>query len=91
MNKLIIHPEKTEYMVIDHPRRQSKLPELPLCYLDNVRINLVHRTKYLGLTFDDKIRWKEQYKSVKGKVADGIASLRKLENILPQSQFLNVY
>ena len=29
INKLSIHPEKTEFMVIDHPRVQSKLPELP--------------------------------------------------------------
>ena len=29
INKLSIHPEKTAIMVIDHPRGQSKLPELP--------------------------------------------------------------
>ena len=91
INKLSIHPEKTEFMVIDHPRRQSKLPELQPFYLDNIRIKQVHKTKYLGLTVDDKLSWNEQYKSVKGKVASGLASLRKLKNILPQSQLLNVY
>ena len=91
INKLSIHPEKTEFMVIDHPRRQSKLPELQPFYLDNIRIKQVHKTKYLGLTVDDKLSWNEQYKSVKGKVAGGLASLRKLKNILPQSQLLNVY
>ena len=91
MNKLSIHPEKTEFMVIYHPRRQSKLPELRPFYLDNIRIKQVHKTKYLGLTVDDKLSWNEQYKSVKGKVAGGLASLRKLKNILPQSQLLNVY
>ena len=49
------------------------------------------KTKYLGLAVDDKLSWNEQYKSVKGKVAGGLASLRKLKNILPQSQLLNVY
>ena len=48
MNKLSIHAEKTEFMVIDHPRRQSKLPELPPFYLDHTRIKQVHITKYLG-------------------------------------------
>ena len=91
MNKLSIQPEKTEFMVIDHPRRQSKLPELQPFYLDNIRIKQVHKTKYLGLTVDDKLSWNEQYKSVKGKVAGGLVSLRKLKNILPQSQLLNVY
>ena len=91
MNKLSIHPEKTEFTVTDHPRRQGKLPELQPFYLDNTRINQVHKTKHLGLTVDDKLSWNEQYKSVKGKVAGGLASLRKLKNILPQSQLLNVY
>ena len=91
INKLSIHLEKTEFMVIDHPRRQSKLPELPPFYLDHTRIKQVHKTKYLGLTVDDKLCWDEQYKSVKGKVVGGLASIRKLKNILPQSQLLNVY
>ena len=72
INKLSIHPEKTEFMVIDHPRRQSKLPELQPFYLDNIRITQVHKTKYLGLTVDDKLSWSEQHKSVKGKVAGGL-------------------
>ena len=91
INKLSIHPEKTEFMVIDHPRRQSKLPELTPFYLDHTRIKQVHKTKYLGLTVDDKLCWDEQYKSVTGKVVGGLASIRKLKNILPQSQLLNVY
>ena len=40
---------------------------------------------------DDKLCWDEQYKSVEGKVVGGLASIRKLKNILPQSQLLNVY
>ena len=65
-----LDPESiTEFMVINHPQRQSKLPELQPFYLDNIRIKQVHKTKYLGLTFNDKLSWSEQYKSVKGKVA----------------------
>ena len=78
-------------MVFDHPRRQSKLPELPPFYLDGTRIKQVHKTKYLDLAVDDKLSWNEHYKSVKSKLASGLSSLRKLKNILPQSQLLNVY
>ena len=91
MNKLSIHPEKTEFIVIDHPRRQRKLPELQPFYLDNIRLKQFHKTKYLGLTIDDQLSWKVQYKSVRGKLAGGLASLRKLKDILRQSQLLNVY
>ena len=72
MNKLSIHPEKTVFMVINHPRRQNTLPELPPFYLNNTRIKQVHKTKYLGLTVDDNLNWNEQYKSVKGKVVGGL-------------------
>ena len=91
MNKLSILPEKTVFMVINHPRRQNMLSELPLFYLNNTRIKQVHKTKYLGLTVDDSLNWNEQYKSVKGKVVGGLAALRKLKSILPQSKLLDVY
>ena len=39
MKKLSIHPEKTVFMVINHPRRQNNSPELPPFYLSNTRIN----------------------------------------------------
>ena len=90
INKLSIHPEKTDFMVIDHPRRQSIFPELAPFYLDPTRIKQVHKTKYLGLTVDDNLCWDEQYKSVKGKIVGGLASIRKLKNILPQSQLLKL-
>ena len=82
MNKLSVHPEKTVFMVINHPRRQNTLPELPQFYLINTRIKQVHKTKYLGLTVDGSLNW---------KVVGGLAALRKLKNILPQSKLLDVY
>ena len=91
MNKFSIHPEKTVFIVINHPRRQNTLPELSPFYLNNIRIKQVYKTKYLGLTVDDSLNWNEQYKSVKGKVVGGLAALRKLKCILPQSKLLDVY
>ena len=91
MNKLSVHPEKTVFMVINHPRRQNTLLELPLFYLNNTRIKQVHKMKYLGLSVDGSLNWNEQYKSVKGKVVGGLTALRKLKNILPQSKLLDVY
>ena len=86
MNKLSMHPENAVLMVINHPPRQSNLPE----YLNNTRIKQIHKTKYLGLTVDDSLNWNERYKCVKRKVVGGLASLMKLKNILPQSQLLDV-
>ena len=60
MNRLGIHPDKTEFMVIDHPQKQSRLPELPTYYLDNIRIHQVHKMKFLGLTADDNLSWNKK-------------------------------
>ena len=79
------------FMVINHPRRQNTLPELPPLYLNNTRVTQVYKTKYVGLTVDNSLTWNEQYKSVEGKVVGGLAALRKLKNILPQSKLLDVY
>ena len=76
---LIILVGKTNYQSYHH------------FYLDHTRIKQVHKTKYLGLTVDDKLCWDEHYESVKEKVIGGLASIRKLKNILSQSQLLNVY
>ena len=54
-------------------------------------IKQIHKSKYLRLTVDDKLYWDQQYKSVKRKEVGGLASIRKLKNVLPQSQLLNVY
>ena len=83
INELSIHPEKTDFEIIDHPRRQSKLPELLPTYFDHTGIKQVHETKYLGLTVDDTMCWDQECKSAKMKVLSGLVSIRKLKNTLP--------
>ena len=40
---------------------------------------------------DDYLNWGDQFKIVKSKTCRGLASLKKLKNILPQSKFGSVY
>ena len=40
---------------------------------------------------DERLNWEEQFKTVKGKVHGYLTTLKKLKNILPQSQLSNVY
>ena len=40
---------------------------------------------------DENLIWKEQYKSLKGKIKNALSSLRRLKNILPQSKLDQVY
>ena len=40
---------------------------------------------------DEYLNWDEQFKSIKSKICGGLASLKKLKNILPQSKLCSVY
>ena len=40
---------------------------------------------------DEYLNWDEQFKSVKSKICGGLTSLKKLQNILPQSKLRSVY
>ena len=91
IDKLSLNPIKTEDMIIDHPRRRKNRELLPQVSINREEIKQVDKTKYLGVIVDDTLGWEEQYESVKKKVAGGLAAMKKLKGILPQSMLFQVY
>ena len=91
VNKLSPNPKKTEFMVIGHPlkTRSVDLPEV--LTLDGSDIKKVGQAKSLGIIIDESLTWDEQYRRVKGKMSAGLSALKRLKNILPQSQLCSVY
>ena len=59
--------------------------------LGTKEIKRVSNTKSLGVMVDEYLNWDEQFKSGKSKICGGLASLKKLKNILPQSKLWSVY
>ncbi len=91
VNKLSPNPSKTEYLVIGHPRK-TKAVNIPNgLKLNDSEIKRVSKTKSLGVMVDENLKWDEQFKTVKNKICGGLASLKKLKNILPQSKLCSVY
>ena len=78
-------------MIIGHPRRINKVEVNETLRLNDSDIKRVKKTKSLGVIVDEGLNWEEQFKTVRGKVRGGLTSLKKLKNILPQSQLSNVY
>ena len=76
---------------VDHPRRRKNRELLPQVFINREKIKQVDKTKYLGVIVDDTLSWEEQYESVKKKVAGGLAAMKKLKGILPQSMLFQVY
>ena len=42
--------------------------DLPDLILNNEVIKKVEKTKYMGISTDDSLNWKEQYKTIKNKL-----------------------
>ena len=91
LNKLSANPQETEKMIIGHPRRANKVEVQETLKLNGSDIKQVQKTKSLGVVVDKRLNWEEQFQTVIRKVYGGLASLKKLKNMLPQSQLSNVY
>ena len=90
VNKLSPDPQKTKFMIIGHPlsTRKQELPET--LKLNGSELKRMEKTKYLEIISDENLNWDEQFKRVRSKINTGLMILKRLENILPQSQ-LNVH
>ena len=59
--------------------------------LNDSEIKRVAQTKSLGVIVDEGLNWDHEFDKVKGKVSGGLKSLKKLQNLLSQSQLDHVY
>ena len=91
VNKLNANPQKTEYMVIGHPRMVNKVEISEPLNLNDSEIKRVAKTKSIGVVVGEWLNWDDQFNKVKGKVICGLKSLYKLQNLLSQSQLDHVY
>ena len=60
-------------------------------FISDKKIKRVASTKSLGVMVDECLKGDDQYKIFKSKICGGLASLKKLKNILPQSKLGSVY
>ena len=81
---------KCEYMFLGKEKQLCKISEIGKIKIDKDETKRVNKTKYLGLTVEESLSWNQQ-KEVKGKLKGGFNSIRKLKEMLPQSQLFVVY
>ena len=83
VNKLGANSKKTEFMVIGHQHRINEIDDLPSLELNECEIKRVEKTKSLGIIIDEVLKWKDQYKSLTGKLAGGLSSMKNLKTFFP--------
>ena len=93
-NKLSLNVAKTHSMLISTKQKGSSLRSrneaLELKIRDN-ELEVVQKTKYLGVQIDCSLDWKEQIKAVSTKVSRVIGFLRHAKSFLPIASLRTLY
>ena len=93
-NKLSLNVTKTHSMLITTKQKRNILKStdqnLELNIRDN-ELDVVQKTKYLGVQIDFSLDWKEQIKAVSAKVSRAIGFLKHAKKFLPRVTLENLY
>ena len=93
-NKLSLNVAKTHSMLISTKQRHNSLKSrneaLVLKIRDN-ELEVVQKTKYLGVQIDCSLDWKERIKAVSTKVSRAIGFLRHAKSFPPMASLKTLY
>ena len=93
-NKLSLNVAKTQSMLIatkpKHRTLNNAAEKLHL-KIRGSELDLVNKTKYLGVHVDNSLDWKEHIKTVSTKVSRAIGFLKHAKNILPIASLKTLY
>lgn len=87
-NKLTLNINKTQFM-ISHPLMSLPLP-IKL-KIDNIMIQQVSEMKFLGITIDCKLVWKQHIFNVKTKISKLMGVMYKIRHLLNSACLKQVY
>jgi len=89
VNKLFLNLKKTNYMIFTQKRNITDT--LMNIKIDNVPIQKVHQTRFLGVIIIDKLLWDDHIKTTRIKISKRLRILAKLRHCLPSHILVNVY
>ena len=86
-NKLSLNVTKTNFMLFS---RNADAVDIEV-KIDDVIVNRVDATKFLGVVIDDKLTWKKHIETVKSKVSKSIFLLNRAKYVLSYDAMLILY
>jgi len=95
-NQLAINIKKSNYIIftkkITHGKIMEKINDSQLFLtINNVKLEIVEETKYLGLLIDSNLSWDSHIQSINTKINKQIGILYRIKNILPKRVRLTYY
>lgn len=86
-NKLSLNINKTNYLLFGLKNNETNKK----VSIDDIGINRVYDTKFLGVILDSELSWKKQIKSIENKVSKGIGLLYKMKSKLDPKALRMIY
>ena len=87
-NKLSLNVKKTHYMLF----KNRGVTEKDMCLkIHNEAVTQVKKTKFLGVTIDCNLTWKEHISYISGKIGKGVGILIKTRKYLNKTTLMNLY
>ena len=89
-NFLHINISKSKYIHFQSPRKNaSKVSAAPI--FGGKALHQVNHIKFLGVTIDHKLSWKNHIQTVANKVRGSIAQLHNMRHVIPKKLKISVY
>ena len=86
-NKLHLNYGKSTYLIFTNRKNKYKFK----ISINDMVIGQSYSTKYLGVTIDEKLSWKDHIQNLKSKLAKNCYALAKAKNYLDQSTLRSMY
>ena len=87
VNKLSLNVDKTKYMIF---MKKPGIHEHNII-IDQINVERVKDTKFLGIQLDEKLKWDVQIHSVSKNMSKGISVLYKLKPVLDNNILYSLY
>jgi exonuclease III len=90
-NSLSLNIKKSNYIIFSSPRK--KIPDDPnnTITLNNIPIQRVPHTKFLGIILDQHLNWQPHINLVRNKIAKSVGIINRLKNTLPPPTLKTLY
>ena len=89
-NKLSLNATKTNYMLIQHPNKSRDTYSQAL-KINNIPLTRAPSCKFLGLTLDETLSWKNHISNINSKIARVLFTLKQVKFSLPPNCLRTLY
>ena len=87
-NKVVLNVSKTKCMIVSNTLDANDVPLIRFC---NAPVELVSKIKFLGVTIDNKLKFKDHVDDVSVRISRSIGVIRRISYFTPDHILINLY